>query len=317
MLQLAKIIGINSGTMGLIVAGIGIGVVVGVGVCVWRNTALREKLLVHLANCNKKIESLISLIRRQPEDPWYIKSLKFLLGLFIIKTISQFILLPIVNWCLDIIITYLGNNVTLSKQIFNWLSQINFSILSQIDWDSSTLITLIYGLIDFLKLSFESNWFKLSMGEPYNSSLSSRGGSPSENLYLLMERNPNRAIASSSSYDGLYPQRVAYEDISTDNLDQFSGQDILALNARLQTQRTHLMSRARQYTQSNFESLDVFNRNSDYSDYNRHMFHMHKHYLRSKKVLDYLESRGGHMYNFDRQSFERFKDLFGELVRRH
>jgi len=34
MLQLAKIIGINSGTMGLIVAGIGLGVVVGVGVCV-------------------------------------------------------------------------------------------------------------------------------------------------------------------------------------------------------------------------------------------------------------------------------------------
>jgi hypothetical protein len=85
-------------------------------------------LLLHLTKCNIKIESIISLIRRQPKDPWYIKLFKLILGVIIIKTISQFILLPIVNWCWDIIIINLGNIVTPNiQEILDWLSKIDFT----------------------------------------------------------------------------------------------------------------------------------------------------------------------------------------------
>jgi hypothetical protein len=116
-------IGIGYATILLIVAGLA--VVFG---AIWRNTILIEKLLLLLTKWNIKIESIISLIRKQPKDPWYIKLFKLILGVIIIKTISQFILLPIVNWCWDIIITNLGNIVTPNiQEILDWLSKIDFT----------------------------------------------------------------------------------------------------------------------------------------------------------------------------------------------
>jgi hypothetical protein len=129
-----------------------------------------------------------------------------------------------------------------------------------------------------------------------------------------MERDRNRAIASGSAYEGLNAEGVAPEDISTDNLDQLSGPNMRVLTGRLRSQRGHLMSRARYYSGCAFESLDTTNPNSDY---NRTLFVMYKHYQESRKVLNFLEARGGNMYNFDKQSYDRFKDLFGELIRRH
>jgi hypothetical protein len=72
---------------------------------------------------------------------------------------------------------------------------------------------------------------------------------------------------------------------------------MIVLNSRLISQRVHLMSRARSYSGCTLESLESAGLNADY---NRTLFYMYKHYEKSKKVLNFLESRGGHIYGFDK-----------------
>jgi hypothetical protein len=315
MIHLLKIIGIGFATIGLATAKIiGIGVVFGALIIgVWRNTILREKLLLHLTKCNIKIESIISLIRREPKDPWYIKLFKFILGVIIIKTISQFILLPLVNWCWDIIITNLGHLFTPSiQEIIGWIRKIDFSILSQID--CSTLITLIWCLIDIIKEIIDNNFFKLtSTGERGNSQVFTNNSPTQEGLphHLLSQANSNSAVVSSSN------QAITPRDLQEDNLGQLSTEGLGTYIRRLNDETKDLIRRGEVYCSRDYSEY--------YMDpvYKRTILDMIEHNTKSRKALNYLIDNGSEgnclvlKYKYNWQSFNKFQVVFDKLLQRY
>ena len=302
---------IELATMGLIGAGIG----VVVGVCVWRDPALRAFLLLHIANFKQKIESFIKLIRKQPTDSWYIKLFKFILGVMIIKIRSQFILLPLVNWCWDIVITNIGPKITISIQlIIGSLSKIDFTILSQIDFsnlsliDFSILISLIWGLKEIIKVLFDNNLLKLSSnGEPGNSPQSSQvvtnnTPSPTQEVSSLNQTDSNSASSLPSN-------------ISEDYLDRQSERKIMAIVRRLNDERDGLIIRAEEYKHRKYSEY------SEDPEYLLTIRDMAKHHTNSRIMLNFLIDKGGgpNVLNsqYNRHSLDRFIGVFSVLIDRH